>query len=571
MKNWKRLCGLLSAAVLCLSMLTGCGEDSGSLPLSVCVGGAPKDLDPIHAATEADQTLLEHLYENLMRVTTDVSGEPTVSNGVAKSVDQEENHDGTVTYTFRLRNVKWSDGRAVKADDFVYAWQRLADPANGSPYASMLSMVAGYETVRATGDVSALQVTAKNDTTLVVVLDGHYDWFLTQVCTSPATMPLRRDVIGKWEQEHLPEPAEEPAEEQPEEAGTVEAEEATPVEPWWSDLENLVTNGPYEITAASEEALTLTARADYSGTRAGPTELIFRYAETAEEAWSLYEEKAVDFVWSLPDEQMVLAAEDENWTPEKKLSTYTVLFNCAAEQFADPLVRRALGLALDRNALAEAAGVTARPAEGLVPPGISDGEEDFRDGHMLLDNDPEQYQIRCGQARDLLDQAGYESGADLGLLEYIYVDKDNAAAVAQALAEQWRQALGVELALRAVTVEELQEALESDTFTLAAVDLAGAAADAECFLSLWESGSPENIIHYENSAYDTLISIIAGADDGTARMGCLHDAEELLMTDMPLLPLYTRFTDWALRGTYTGVCRDARGWFSFLNISLWTS
>ena len=68
-----------------------------------------------------------------------------------------------------------------------------------------------------------------------------------------------------------------------------------------------------------------------------------------------------------------------------------------------------------------------------------------------------------------------------------------------------------------------------------------------------------------------MISIIAGADDGTARMGCLHDAEELLMTDMPLLPLYTRFTDWALRGTYTGVCRDARGWFSFLNISLWTS
>lgn len=564
MKNWKRFCGLLSAAALCLGLLAGCAEDSAALSLTVCAGDAPKNLDPIYAVSSSDQTVLEHLYENLMRVTTDVSGEITVTNGVAKSVDQEENHDGTVTYTFKFRGAKWSDGRAVKAGDFVYAWQRLADPANGSPYASILSMVSGYETVRATGDVTALQVTAKNDTTLEVVLNGHYDWFLTQVCTSPATMPVRRDVIETWEAANAP--AEQEADQTEE-----EVRETEPPAPWWSDLEKLVVNGPYQVTSATAESLTVTARESYTGGRVGPTELTFRYAGTDEEAWALYEEKAVDFVGSLPDEQVALAAEDETWAPGTELGTYTVLFNCAAGQFADPLVRQSLGLAVDRNALAGAAGVTARPAEGLVPPGTPDGEEDFRDDGALLDNDPEQYDIRCGQARDLLDQAGYESGADLGPLEYIYVDKDNAAAVAQALADQWRRVLGVELSLRAVTPVELRDALQSGTFTLAAMDLAGVAADAECFLSLWESGSPENIIHYENSAYDTLISIIAGADDGTARMGCLHDAEELLLADMPLIPLYTRITAWKLRDTYTGVCRDPRGWFSFLNVSLWTA
>ena len=566
MKNWKRLCGLLSAAALCMSLLAGCGEESGVLSLTVCAGGAPEDLDPIYAASASDQTILEHLYENLMRVTTDVSGDVTVTNGMAKSVDQEENHDGTVTYTFRLRSAKWSDGRAVKADDFVYAWQRLADPANASPYASILSMVAGYDTVRATGDVTALQVTAKNDSTLEVVLDGHYDWFLPQVCTSPATMPVRRDILEKWKADHPP--AEPEAETEDE---TAEPAPAQPAEPWWSDVEKLVTNGPYQVAAAAGEGLTLAVREDYSGSHVGPTKLTFRYAASREEAWTLYENKEVDFVWALPEEQLALEAEDETWSPAPELATTTVLFNCAAEPFTDPLIRRALGLAVDREALAEALGVTARPAEGLIPPGISDGDDDFRTDSVLLDNDPEQYDIRCGQARDLLDQAGWDSGADLGILEYIYVDSADGAAVAQLLAEQWRGVLGVEVALRPVTAEELSAALRSGEYTMAAADLQAVAADAECFLSVWESGSSENVIAYENSAYDTLISIIARADDGTARMGCLHDAEELLLADMPLVPLYTRVADWELRGTYTGVCRDSRGWFSFLNVAPWTA
>ena len=303
MKNWKRLCGLLSAAALCMSLLAGCGEESGVLSLTVCTGGAPEDLDPIYAASASDQTILEHLYENLMRVTTDVSGDVTVTNGMAKSVDQEENHDGTVTYTFRLRGAKWSDGRAVKADDFVYAWQRLADPANASPYASILSMVAGYDTVRATGDVTALQVTAKNDSTLEVVLDGHYDWFLPQVCTSPATMPVRRDILEKWKADHAP--AEPEAETEDE---TAEPAPAQPAEPWWSDVEKLVTNGPYQVAAAAGEGLTLAVREDYSGSHVGPTKLTFRSAASREEAWPLYQNKEVDFVWALPEEQLALEA-----------------------------------------------------------------------------------------------------------------------------------------------------------------------------------------------------------------------------------------------------------------------
>ena len=77
------------------------------------------------------------------------------------------------------------------------------------------------------------------------------------------------------------------------------------------------------------------------------------------------------------------------------------------------------------------------------------------------------------------------------------------------------------------------------------------------------------MVGYENSAYDTLMSIIAAAEDGTARLGCLHDAEELLLADAPLAPLYTTVTGWELRDTLTGAVRDAQGWFSFAGVMVW--
>ena len=102
MANWKRLIALALSGALCLVLLAGCAGEDEAFTLSVCVGGTPESLDPIYAQMAGDQTILNHLYENLMRVAVDVSGEATVTNGMAKSVEQEENQDGTVTYRLRL-------------------------------------------------------------------------------------------------------------------------------------------------------------------------------------------------------------------------------------------------------------------------------------------------------------------------------------------------------------------------------------------------------------------------------------------------------------------------------------
>ena len=556
MKHWKRRLALLLAAALCVSALAGCARGGDAMSLSVCVGGAPEELDPIYATEPADQTILVHLYENLMRKTAGASG-ATVTNGVAKSATSEENTDGTVTWTFQLRGAEWSDGREVLAGDFVYAWQRLADPANDSPFASLLSVVAGYDEVRETGDVSLLQVTAEDDSTLVVVLNGKYDWFLEEVCTAPATMPLRQDLLT----------GESAAEETAEDGA--EAAEAAEAAPWWSDVAGLVTNGPYQVSGyEAGESLTLETSGTYHSDVSGPGTLTFRFADTAAEGQALYDAGTVDFLGVLPEEQMASLVEAESRALTPELGTWAVVFNCAQDTLMDARVRRALSLVIDRTAAAEAAGVTARAAEGLIPPGVPESDEaDFRtSGGDLLDNDPNHRADLQEEARALLTEAGYVSVQDLGELEYLYVDAGNGAAVAQALVQAWQSALGLRVTARAVTEEELAAALEEGTFSLAGIEIRALGNDAECFLRQWSSTGGENVSRYANSAYDTLLSVIAGAEDETARLGCLHDAEALLLEEGAVAPLYTTVTAWTLRDSLTGLVRDGRGWFSFAGV-----
>lgn len=559
MNVWKRMAAVLLMLALLAGLATGCGEGEETLTVSAAIGDGVETLDPIYAVDEEDQTVLTHLYENLLREKTDGTGAVTLTGGMAKSWESEENHDGTVTWTFKLRGGRWSDGRVIKARDFVYAWRRLANPGSGSPFATMLSIVAGYDEVRRTGDTSLLQVTAKNDTTLEVVLNGNYDWFLTDVCTAVATSPLREEVVTKARDAAV------------ERNKALEQEDGVAgTEKWWTKTENLVTNGPYVIeTYEAGETILLTRFERYYENEAGPQSLTFRAVSSPEEAQRLYDAGEVDLIWPMTDEWMETMSGDEAWAPAAELGTYTMLMNNEHPVLADALVRQAVTMAIDRVALAQTAGMTARAAEALVPPGVPDDneEEDFRTcAGPLLDNGEKSFADRCAQAQQLLAEAGYDSGYHLGELEYLYVDTAENAAVAEELARQLLSVLNIHLIPTAVTEKELRAALQAGDYALAGMELNAVANDAECFLMNWTSDSESNVIRYANSAYDTLLAIIASAPDGTARLGCLHDAELLLLEDNALSPLYTRVTAWSLRESFAGLGRDERGWFYLADI-----
>ena len=547
MKSSRRMATLALCLALMLGILAGCGGEAPGISLRVSMGPEADSYDPIRAETPEAETVLVHLYENLLRLTPDPSGGTALAPGVAKKYDVEENYDGTVTYTFRLRAAKWSDGQAVTAGDFVYAWQRLADPVTASPSASLLSAVAGYDEVRSSGDASKLQVSAPDDSTFVVTLLGKCDWFLEDVCTDSATMPLRQDNLQRLKEAAIQ------ANLQTEEQG------GTGTLNWASDPTKLVTNGPYTASRGEEGELILTASETYVGGVSGPEELRFLFHETAEEAWETYEAGEADFVSPLPRAETEIRAE-EDWASVSLLCTTVLLFNTQGENFNDAESRKAFSLAIDRQALSDLTEEFSRPADGLVPYGVPDENgEDFRarGGDLLGESGTEEV---LAQARTLLEESSYASAS---VPRFVYEDTAENALLADALSRTWMKALRVRLERIPLSADELRETLAAGDYDLALTDLRGDARDAESFLAPWRGDSSGNLVGYENGAYDTLLKVIRSASDEKARQGCLHDAEELLLDDCPVAPLLFTASAWEARDGLVGILRDGRGFFSF--------
>ena len=548
MKMWKRMAAMGLCLALMAGMLAGCGSESApGLTLRLSMGQEAASYDPIRAETTEAETVLIHLYENLLRKTPDTSGGTVLSSGVAKKYDVEENYDGTVTYTFHLRQAKWSDGQAVTAEDFVYAWQRLADPVTNSPSASLLSAVAGYDEVRSSGDASKLQVSAEGELTFVVTLLGKCDWFLEDVCTDPATMPLRQDNLQTLKEEAIQE--------------NLQAEERgeTGTRNWASDPARLVTNGPYTASRSEEGELILTRSETYVGGVSGPEELRFLFHDSPEAAWETYAAGEADFVSPLPRAETEAKAESD-WAGAALSQTTVLLFNTQGEVFPDVQARKAFSLAIDRQALSDLTALVSRPAEGLVPYGVPDENgEDFRTqgGDLVGESGTEE---ALAEANALLGESGYGSSA---VPRFVYEDTEENAALADALWKAWMKGLKVRLERVPLSADELREALSAGDYDIALTDIRGNALDAESFLDLWRGDSPENVAGYENGAYDTLLKVIRSASDEKARQGCLHDAEALLLDDCPVAPLLFTASAWEAREGLVGILRDGRGFFSF--------
>ena len=548
MKMWKRMAAMGLCLALAAGTLAGCGGGSApGLALRLSMGQEAGSYDPIRAETAEAETVIVHLYENLLRKAPDTSGGTTLASGVAKKYDMEENYDGTVTYTFHLRQAKWSDGQTVTAGDFVYAWQRLADPVTNSPSANLLSAVAGYDEVRSSGDVSKLRVSAEGELTFVVTLLGKCDWFLEDVCTDPATMPLRQDNLQTLKEEAIQE--------------NLQAEERgeTGTRNWASDPTRLVTNGPYTASRGEEGELILTRSETYVGGVSGPEELRFLFHDSPEAAWETYAAGEADFVSPLPRAEIEAKAESD-WAGAALSQTTVLLFNTQGEVFPDVQARKAFSLAIDRQALSDLTALVSRPAEGLVPYGVPDENgEDFRTqgGDLVGESGTEE---ALAEANALLGESGYGSSA---VPRFVYEDTEENAALADARWKAWMKGLKVRLERVPLSADELREALSAGDYDIALTDIRGNALDAESFLDLWRGDSPENVAGYENGAYDTLLKVIRSASDEKARQGCLHDAEALLLDDCPVAPLLFTASAWEAREGLVGILRDGRGFFSF--------
>lgn len=592
----------LTALLLALSLLlAACGGEEGGLDapeevhllsLAVAAGEAQDTLDPARSTAQGGEMILHHLYENLLRWEDDGSGWAVLAPGQAERYEVETDYAGNATYTFTLREgLSWSDGQALTAGDFVNAWRRLADPANSLPHRELLEPVAGYAQVQETGDPAQLAVSAPDARTFVVALNGSCAWFLEELCAGAHTMPVRTD----------------------------------------APFDGNVTNGPYAATQFSPSYTVLEPSGTYyDSSRSGPERLEFFCGEGAQADYQKFQNGERQLLTALPEDVLRQLAEDGGWTPEPVTALTAVLINTRQSPFDNPDVRLAFRLAVDSQAVAAAAGSPAvRAAAGVVPYGVADygtrpvaAEPEAEEGQPVLPDpnaspveEPEEpspacwdfrthslekvtvpveadYGADCQRARELLAQAGYPDGAGFPPVEYIYVESSAGRTVAEALCAMWRQELGVavtalglpqaeydaRIAAAQPPAEGEQDAPEGDAgesgeeplpaaFAMAAQEISAAYSDAGVLLGRWQSASPDNLSGYRSDAFDILLSAAAAAVSPEVRDAYLHDAEAILLSDAPVIPLFCQGGGYLLAEGLSGLFREPDGVYFLFSVA----
>ena len=582
----KKHCPLLALLLALAMVLTACGQDQNTgsqgedgegdlFTVTTAVSGAQDTLDPGASTAQGGETILFHLYENLMRWSDGGDGHAVLSPGQALSYEVETDYAGNATYTFTLRQgIQWSDGEAVTAQDFAAAWRRLADPANDLPHRELLSVVSGYDQVQETGDPSLLAVSAPDDGTFVVTLNGSPAYFLEELCAGAYTMPVREDLIS---------------------GGSL--------------ADGSVTNGAYTATSLSSREVELTRSETYYDSAAvGPDVLRFVTVGDSESDYEAYLAGELDLIQDLPASVLQELESTGTWLPEAVTATYAVVLNTQQPPFDDVNVRQAFRLAVDTQALVDALGdLTARAAVGLIPYGVTDygqheeaAEEepavpdpnaapvqetpepqwDFRIHSQELVTLPESgsYEENCRQAQALMAQAGYAGGGSFPVVEYLYVESDAGRAVAQALQSMWQEQLGVTVTVRGVSQEEYDAALSPaqpaegeeaaggeeagsavPAFQMAGQLLTAQYSDAEALLAQWYTGHENNLSGYSSDAFDILLDSARAAVSPDARDAYLHDGEAILLNDAPVIPLYYLGGSYQLRDGLTGLYRAPDG------------
>lgn len=527
MKRWKQAAALTLALVL-TAALAGCGKQANKATIRTVLPTAAT-LDPAMVTDEAGMMIVSHLYENLMKL----SGGDQIKavGGMARSYSVQDNADGSQICTFLLRdNADWSDGSPVTAGDFVYAWRRLVDPATASPHAALLRMVSGYEDARESGDMTKLKVTAKDDATLVVELSYPCAFFLSSVCTHPATMPVKQSAA---------------------ESGN-----------WPNALSALVTNGPYQAAAWQGKLLTVVKNTEYyDARRLLPDVLTFSFEDDAATRRELWESGEAD---------LALAIDEGEGLQVKESPEVTVLaLNQLSASMQISSFRKALAAVIDRSALVEG-DMLRVSAVGLVPVGIRNSRGgDYRESCTALTaDDPTQFEERQEAALQELHSLAYVP-EDLPVFTLAYENTPALAEAARAIRNAWSGKLELELVLTPVAPEELDSTLQTGEYTAALYTVRGDCSDPSEFLDLWQAGQAANYANYYSNAYNILIRSARNSSSAEARDAFLEAAEQLLVEENGyVIPLWESRSGYLASPALQGISYDSFGGLRLLTASV---
>ena len=503
---------LVFALLTPVAIFAAATEEAGGMAEPVVLnwnlGADPKYLDPgLNGATDGSD-IANNTFEGLTR---ERSGE--VFPGIAERWDVSSNG---LVYTFHLRDSKWSDGSDLTARDFEYAWKRAIDPATASEYGWLweyTNVVNSMEANAGEADLEDVGIKAIDDNTLRVTLKAPTEYFVS-LMSFTHFMPVKRSAV---------------------EAGA---------EGSWAKTANLyVSNGPFYLTSYKVgDGLTLERNPYYwAADEVGIDIINVKFIDVASTAYTAYQSGDFDFLNDMPPAEIPkLLAENPEFYAFPYLGTYYYNFNMTLPQWQDVRIRRAMTLAIDREAISEVFGDGRVPAAGFVPPGLPDerGRDFFETaGNYGIPTDDS----AIAEAKQLLAQAGYPNGAGFPSFVLMYNTSEGHQLVAEMVQEMWKTNLGITCTLENQEWAVFQDTRKEGDYEVARGGWITDFVDPIGLLAIFKTGNTYNDPKYNNPAYDAAIERAANSA-GAAHYEALYEAQDILMTDLPIIPVY-HYTD----------------------------
>ncbi len=536
----KKVLAIIMASVMVLA-LAACTDTTvdKDFELNVNFASEPQTIDPALNSAVDGAVMINHMFEGLYKWVDDGNGNATLALGQASDV--QVNDDKTV-YTFTIReDAKWSDGKAVTANDFVYAWQRLVDPATAADYSYMADILLNANEIMAgEADKATLGVEAVDERTLVVTLHTPCPYF-EEIMAFPALMPVRQDMI---------------------EAGG---------DQWTFSIDTYVGNGPYKMESWEHGANIRIVKSEtyYDYAKLGPKAINFKLMDDANAIYAAYQSGELNFIEEVPVAEIPALLESGELDIDPYIGTYYVCFQTQKAPFDDVRVRKAFSLTIDRNYIVEQITQTGQvPATGFVPSGINDAEgasgDDFRTvGGDYMDVSKEAYAANCEEARRLLAEAGYANGEGFPVVEYLYNTSESHKAIGEALQQMWQTELGVTVNLVNQEWNTFLQTRKEGNYSIARNGWIADYNDPMSFLDMWMTGGGNNDAQYSNAKYDDLIKQAKATNDPAERMKLMHEAEDILMGEDVVHAAIYFYTNKNMSQGFKGMYYTPLGYYFF--------
>ena len=468
--------------------------------LQVCVGAEGSTLDPTYLAEVDPADYVSHLFEGLMKYgATDTTAAVSYSRVTLGLAERAVCSDDGLTWRFTLReDACWSDGKPIVSSDFVYAWQRLLTPAargetaHAAGAAQLYGVIVNAEAV-AEGEMlpDELGVYTEGERTLVVKLERPCPWF-EKLCAMPCMVPLRRDIIEAYGGD-------------------------------WTNERNIVVSGAYTVTEwVHDDYMRLEPNPYYYDRKnVGPEAIVWRFGAEGG--------AGCDFVGDVSDVAAVGSV--------SVAGTYYLYLN--ANAIPDWRVRAAMLLSVDRDALAVELGGGVRPAEGLVPAGISRSDGTAYTPHhgamyawlagQYPDYDLTDYEGRCRLAKRIMGEAlAGGSWYSSYKLYYRFNESTVNRIVAERCCSDWKRELGLTVEFVLMDVDTYRSRLKTNTFDVAYLSWLPDYDDAQSFLQIMERGGAFNHSGWGDVRYNEQLQLAEVCMDAAARDAMLRHGDEML-------------------------------------------